>query len=104
MRSSADHFTRGNHSAWLNFVGSVGFKGLGSSWDESVREQWEFNAIDYTIGVQLEIPIGNRAARAIWKRALLQRMQSIEQYRALVDQISQDVTTAASFKGFKDPR
>jgi outer membrane protein len=78
----------------LNLVGSVGFKGLGSSWEESAREQWDFNAIDYTIGVQLEIPIGNRAARAIWKRAQLQRLQAIDQYRSLVEEVSFNVRTA----------
>jgi outer membrane protein TolC len=78
----------------LNFVGSVGFKGLGSSWDESVREQWDFNAIDYTIGLQLEIPIGNRAARAIWKRAQLQRLQAIDQYRALIEETTLNVRQA----------
>ena len=78
----------------LNLVGSVGFKGLGGNWTESVQEQWDFNAIDYTIGVQLEIPIGNRAARAIWKRAQLQRLQAIDQYRSLVDEVSFNVRTA----------
>jgi outer membrane protein TolC len=78
----------------LNLVGSVGFKGLGGNWTESVQEQWDFNAIDYTIGVQLEIPIGNRAARAIWKRAQLQRLQAIDQYRSLVEEVSFNVRTA----------
>jgi len=43
----------------------------------------------------LEIPLGNRAARAIWRRTLLQRMQAIEQYRAFVEQVAVDVKIAA---------
>ena len=78
----------------LNLVGSVGFAGLGEDYPDAVDEQWDFNAIDYTIGLQLEIPIGNRAARAIWKRAQLQRLQAIDQYRALVDEVALNVRTA----------
>ena len=78
----------------LNMVGSLGFQGLGESYTDSVDEQWDFNAIDYTIGLQLEIPIGNRAARAIWKRAQLQRLQAIDQYRALIDEVSLNVRVA----------
>ena len=78
----------------LNLVGAVGFSGLGGNYKESVEQQWEFDAIDYTIGLQLEIPIGNRAARAIWKRAQLQRLQAIDQYRALVDEVALNVRTA----------
>jgi outer membrane protein TolC len=78
----------------LNLVGSVGFQGLGANHGDSVEDQWDFNAIDYTIGLQLEIPIGNRAARAIWKRAQLQRLQAIDQYRALIDEVSLNVRTA----------
>ena len=78
----------------LNLVGSVGFAGLGEDMPDAVENQWEFNAIDYTVGLQLEIPIGNRAARAIWKRAQLQRLQAIDQYRALIDEDSLNVRTA----------
>jgi outer membrane protein len=78
----------------LNLVGAVGVQGLGDNYPDAAEEQWEFNAIDYTIGLQLEIPIGNRAARAIWKRAQLQRLQAIDQDRALVDEVALNVRTA----------
>lgn len=77
----------------LNFVGSVGTTGLGGSWTDAVQDD-TWGHLEYTLGLQLEIPLGNRAARAIWKRAQLQRLQAIEQYRALVDQVSLDVKTA----------
>jgi outer membrane protein len=78
----------------LDFVGSVGPKGIGGNPWESVQDQWGWDHLDFSVGLQFEVPIGNRAARAIWRRAQLQRMQAIDQYRALVDQVSLDVKTA----------
>jgi outer membrane protein TolC len=85
---------RNNLLPQLNFVGSVGAQGMGGNYTESVSDQANGDFIDYTVGLQLEVPIGNRAARAIWKRAQLQRSQAIDQYRALVDQVSLDVKLA----------
>jgi outer membrane protein len=78
----------------FDFVGSVGPQGIGGNWWEAAQDEFGFDHLDFTVGFQLEIPIGNRAARAIWRRAQLQRMQAIDQYRALVDQVSLDVKTA----------
>ena len=47
------------------------------------------------IGLQFEIPIGNRAARATWRRALLQRNQAISQYQATLNEIAEQVRVAA---------
>jgi outer membrane protein TolC len=77
----------------LNFVGNVGTTGLGGSFGDAFEDS-DFDHLEYAAGVQLEIPIGNRAARAIWKRAQLQRLQAIAQYRALIEQVALDVKTA----------
>ncbi len=77
----------------LNFVGSVGTTGLGESFGNAVTNDFDSH-LEYSMGVQLEIPIGNRAARAIWKRAQLQRLQAITQYRSNIDQVALDVRTA----------
>jgi outer membrane protein TolC len=77
----------------LNFVGNVGTTGIGGNFGDSVSDG-DINHLEYAAGVQLEIPIGNRAARAIWKRAQLQRLQAITQYRALIEQVALDVKTA----------
>ncbi|MEO6435722.1 MAG: TolC family protein [Tepidisphaeraceae bacterium] len=90
----ASDVARNNLLPQLNLVGSVGAQGLGGNYTESVRDQSNLDFIDYTVGLQLEVPIGNRAARAIWRRAQLQRSQAIDQYRALVDQVSLDVKIA----------
>ncbi len=77
----------------LNFVGQVSSEGLGANLTEAVRDQgWDH--LDYTFGLQFEVPLGNRAARAIWRRAQLQRLQAIDQYRALVDEVSLNVKLA----------
>jgi outer membrane protein len=80
----------------LNFVGSVGSQGLGDNEGEAFRTQMVFGHIDYSAGLQFEYPIGNRAAEAIWKRVLLQRMQAIEQYRSLIDQVTFDVKVSVN--------
>jgi outer membrane protein TolC len=85
---------RNNLLPQLNLIGSVGVQGLGEDYFYAVEDQAEFHYIDYTVGLQLEIPIGNRAARAIWRRAQLQRSQAVDQYRALVDQVALDVKVA----------
>ncbi len=78
----------------FNFVGSVGIQGLGGEIGDALDDQFSFDHLGYSLGVQLEIPIGNRAARAIWRRAQLQRLQAIDQYRALVDEVAVTVKTA----------
>jgi outer membrane protein len=78
----------------LNAVGSVGVEGLGANYGDAVEDQFSLDHPSWSLGVQFEFPFGNRAARAIWKRTLLQRMQAITQYQGLIDQVSLDVKTA----------
>ncbi len=79
----------------LNLVGAAGFQGLESSFGEAEDRQLDFNHFNWSVGLQLEIPIGNREARAVWQRSLLQRAQAIYQYRSLIEQVALDVKTAA---------
>lgn len=78
----------------LNFVGSLGFQGLGDDFGEALRSQGDLDFVNYSAGFQFEVPIGNRANRAIYQRTLLQRQQAIDQYRGLAEQVALDVTTA----------
>jgi outer membrane protein TolC len=48
----------------------------------------------YGAGFQFEVPLGNREARAIFRRSVLQRQQAIDQYRALTQQVALDVKQA----------
>jgi len=49
---------------------------------------------EYAIGLQLNVPLGNREARAILQRTGLQRMQAIYQYKDLIEQVTSEVKTA----------
>jgi outer membrane protein TolC len=77
----------------LNLVGQVSFQGPGEDIPEGNEAMVRADFVNYAIGLQFEVPLGNRQARAIWRRALLQRAQAIEQYRNLVNQVTLDVTT-----------
>lgn len=79
----------------LNFQGSVTSDGVARRLDEAFDHQGDFSHIGYAAGLQFQIPLGNRAARAIWQRALLQRQQAIDAYRQLIEQVALDVKTAA---------
>jgi outer membrane protein TolC len=89
----AQEVAKNNLLPQLNIVGSVSISGLGNDIDTAFTDQDDFGNISYTIGLQFEIPIGNRAARATWRRALLQRQQAVVQYQNLIDQIAFEVKT-----------
>jgi len=79
----------------LNLVGSIGSKGGDGSFGHAVGNNLLDNqAQEYAIGFQLEVPLGNREARSIFRRTQLQRQQSIDQYRDLIEQVSQEVRDA----------
>ncbi len=78
----------------LDAVGSVSISGTETNLHETVKDQLQSDLLSYSIGLQFEIPIGNRAARAVYQRAMLQRQQAIDQYRNLIGQVSLEVKTA----------
>lgn len=75
----------------LDLVGSAGFNGVDDNFGGAFDENLDFNQLAYSIGLNFQFPIGNREARAVYRRAQLQRMQAVEQYRNLVAQVSLDV-------------
>lgn len=79
----------------LNLRGAAGFQGLDENLGGAFDTQADFNHFSWSIGLEFEIPIGNRAARAVYQRSLLQRQQAIEQYRLLIEQVALDVKQAA---------
>jgi outer membrane protein TolC len=78
----------------LDFVGSVALQGLAQNLDTAISQQFGDSHFIYSLGLQLEVPIGNREAAAIMKRAYLQEMQAMASYENLVQQVSQAVTQA----------
>ena len=77
----------------LNLRGLVGFQGLDDSLGGAFDSQLDGN-LNWGIGLEFEIPIGNRAAKSVWQRSLLQRQQSIDQYGSLVSQVTLEVKQA----------
>jgi outer membrane protein TolC len=78
----------------LNLTGQVGVLGQGPDFDSAFNRQLNTDLINWAIGLEFELPIGNRAARAIYHRTLLQRLQAIEEFRGLADQVRGDVQQA----------
>jgi outer membrane protein len=79
----------------LNLVGSIGTKGGGDTLSHAVQNNlYDNQAQEYSIGFQLEVPLGNREARAIFRRTQLQRLQAVDQYRDLIEQVCQEVRDA----------
>jgi outer membrane protein TolC len=78
----------------LHAVGSISVQGLENDFGRATNEQLGSTNLNYTIGLQFEIPIGNREARAIKRRAQLQRLQAIDQYANLIQQVSLEVQIA----------
>lgn len=64
---------------------------VGSAYDDSVANRF---VDDWLLGFTFEQPIGNRAAEASFRRARLQRMQSVVSYRNAVQAVVLDVKTA----------
>jgi len=91
---TASEAAKNNLLPQLNLIGQIGTQGADGSYDDAVSNQLDFDHISYTAGIQFEIPIGNRAARATYQRSLLQRQQAMVQYQNLVEQVSLDVKTA----------
>jgi outer membrane protein len=79
----------------LDFVGQVTVQGLDSTFNNSVNDQWGGGHLVYSLGLQLEIPLGNREATAIVRRSELQREQAVLAYRQLQDKVSQEVASAS---------
>jgi len=78
----------------LDFVGSVAPDATENDFAKTIREEEKFGHFEYSLGLQLEMPIGNREALAILRRTYEQRLQAIEQYSADVAQVTLDVRQA----------
>jgi outer membrane protein TolC len=78
----------------LNLVGQVDFQGAGTDLGNAFDQQSEGRPPSYSVSFEFEIPFGNRLARAVLKRAQLQRSQAITEYARQIQQIDQDVSTS----------
>ncbi len=88
------NLARNNTLPKLDFTGSVTPNYTNGNFTDTFSDQMKFGHFEYTLGLNLEIPIGNREALAILRRTALQREQAIQQYGALINQVSLDVRQA----------
>ena len=79
----------------LDLTGAITMEGIAKDEGHTFHNTFEHDGhVGWSIGFAFELPIGNREARAIYRRSELQRLQAMDQYRNLVQQVSLDVTTA----------
>jgi len=78
----------------LDITAQAGLEGLGFNFNDALKSQGNTDFITYGLGFQFEVPIGNRQARAIYQRTLLQRQQAIDQWKLTSENVAGDVVTA----------
>ena len=69
--------------------------GLGQNGDQAFDEATTWRFIEYVIGVELEVPIGNRGPRAARRRAELQHDAAVALLRQRIEEVILDVNLAA---------
>ncbi|MCH7873064.1 MAG: TolC family protein [Planctomycetes bacterium] len=69
-------------------------RGLAASADGSFDEVSRSNFIDYAIGLEFEVPIGNRGAKAASRRASLQHLQAVARLKTVLEDVILDVNHA----------
>lgn len=77
----------------LDLTYSQTTEGLDKNSSASFSEATTSNFISYSMGIEFEIPIGNRGPRAATQRARLQHKQSMSALRQALEEVTLDVTT-----------
>ena len=78
----------------LDMTASLNVQGPGRDIGRAFDEQGRSNFIGGAIGFNFEYPLGNREGRAIYRRAMVQRIQAMTQYKFLTEQVTEDVKEA----------
>ncbi|HRX85224.1 MAG TPA: TolC family protein [Phycisphaerae bacterium] len=78
----------------LDLVFRYSVDGLGRSHDRAFSEVTKNDYNEYYIGIDFELPVGNRARRAALRRAKLQYAQSIASLKQVFEQVILDVNQA----------
>lgn len=78
----------------LNATGRIRWTGLDDQPVDAYKIAQDQNYIGYVVGLALEIPLGNREAQARYRRARLQRVQSVLTYEQAVQEVTRQVKEA----------
>jgi outer membrane protein len=73
---------------------TYGVQGLGITAGQAFNQVWVKNADSHQLGLQFQIPIGNEAARARLRQAMLARMQTLATKEQQALSIRQDIANA----------
>ncbi|MFI5382110.1 MAG: TolC family protein [Tepidisphaerales bacterium] len=78
----------------LDLTAQIGYEGIGLNWTDSLTSWNDSKLVNWGAGLQLEIPIGNRQARAIQARTHLQHTQAEVAWQNQAQIVILDVKTA----------
>src|SRR5204863_6690658 len=78
----------------VSFDYQYNVNGLGETLADAFSMAGNKDFEDHRLGLHLEVPIGNEAARSRYRRALLTRMQTLATKEARTAQITQEVLNA----------
>jgi len=78
----------------VTFQYTYGVTGLGKTFGHAWDMIWERTPDSHHFGVQLEVPIGNEAARSQYQSAILRRMQLLSSKQQEALQIRQEIANA----------
>jgi outer membrane protein TolC len=70
---------------------TYGINGLGPTFDDALTQVRHYNFQDHSASLQIEIPIGNEAARSRYRRSMLTRSQQLATKAQRQQQIRQEV-------------
>jgi outer membrane protein TolC len=83
----------------LDLTAGYGYSGLGNAWNSADHHLGSMDFYQWQIGLTLEYPLGNRAARSRFRRAKLERDQARIGLKALERQINLEVRNAVRAVG-----
>jgi outer membrane protein TolC len=75
----------------LDLVTNIQTNGLDSSFDQAFSSTVHTSSVDFSAGIKLEFPLGNRAAEAELVQRKLERQQGITQIVSIAQQVVGDV-------------
>ncbi len=88
------HQRRNGLQPQLDLTAGYGQSGMGGSWHAAEHRLGSFDSREWSVGLVFEYPLGNRAARARFRRAKLGRDQARVELLALERRIQMEVRNA----------
>jgi len=81
-------------TAAMRYNGTAPTPGEGATIDESYESLFDGNFIDYIIGLDFSVPIGNRGPQAFFRQRQIERLQSVAAYRQQAQDVVLEVKEA----------